>query len=76
MVRVAKVYFLDGEIIEGRIAVLPKEEDSGFYLSPMVDSLFNEEGKIFIGFVGVKKIEFMLTKSVNPASYHSQASPS
>lgn len=65
MVRVAKVYFLDGEMIEGRVAVLPKEENSGFYLSPMVDSLFNEEGRIFIGLAGVKKIEFMLTNSQN-----------
>lgn len=56
---IAKVYFIDGEVIQGRISVWPKEQDNGFYLSPMNGgSLFNKKGRIFIGLAAVKKIEF------------------
>jgi len=47
-----KVYFLDGEIIEGKISSLPEKQDNGFYLHTTGDG-----GLTWVSVRAIKKFE-------------------
>ncbi len=52
MIMIAKVYFLDGEIMQGETPTLPDKKDMGFY----INSSGNGE-RIWINLYAVKKFE-------------------
>lgn len=52
MIMFVKVYFLDGEIMQGETPTLPDKKDTGFYINPSGNG-----ERIWVNLQAVKKVE-------------------